>query len=77
MKKNKLSLKKAIITSSRLPLPGMSRQRQINFHTFIDNFSRLKKEMKGMTVEKKLLYITENTKLKTPVKNSTESKEWK
>ncbi|MBW1822652.1 MAG: ATP-dependent helicase [Deltaproteobacteria bacterium] len=75
VKKNKFSLKKAIITSSRLPLPGMSRQRQINFHTFIDSFSRLKKEMKGMTVEKKLLYITENTKLKTPVKNSTESKE--
>jgi superfamily I DNA/RNA helicase len=74
-KKNKFSLEKAIITCSRLPLPGMSRQRQINFHTFIDNFSRLKKEMKGMTVEKKLLYITENTKLKTPVKNSTESKE--
>jgi ATP-dependent DNA helicase UvrD/PcrA len=31
--------------------------------------------MKGMTVEKKLLYITENTKLKTTVKNSPESKD--
>jgi glutaminase len=31
--------------------------------------------MEGMTVEKKLLYITGNTKLKTIVKNSPESKE--
>ena len=31
--------------------------------------------MEGMTVEKKLLYVTENTKLKTIVKNSPESKE--
>jgi len=74
-KQSKFSLKKAIITSGRLPLPGMSRQRQINFHVFMDSFSRLKKEMKGMTVEEKLLYITENTKLKATVKNSTESKE--
>jgi len=73
-KKREFSLEKAIITSSRLPLAGMSRQRQINFHTFIDTFSRLKKEIKGMTVEKKLLYITENTKLKATMKNSPESK---
>ncbi|TET73533.1 MAG: hypothetical protein E3J56_03915, partial [Candidatus Aminicenantes bacterium] len=74
-KQSKFSLKKAIITSGRLPLPGMSRQRQINFHVFMDSFSRLKKEMKGMTVEKKLLYITENTKLKATVKNSPEPKD--
>jgi len=74
-KNNKFSLKKAMINCERFPIPEMSKQRQINFHTFIDNFSRLKEEMKGMTVEKKLLYITENTKLKTPEKNSTESKE--
>ena len=74
-KNNKFSLKKAIITSGRFPLPGMSRQRQINFHTFMDSFSRFKKEIEGMTVEKKLLYITENTKLKTGVKNSHESKD--
>ncbi len=50
-KNNKFSLKKAIITSGRFPLPGMSRQRQINFHTFMESFSRFIKEMKGMTVE--------------------------
>jgi len=74
-KKMEFSLEKAMITSARLPIPGMSRQRQINFHTFIDNFSRLKKEMKDMTVEKKFLYISENTKLKETVKKNTESKE--
>jgi len=74
-KKSKFSLKKAVMNSARFPLPEMSRQRQINFRAFMDSFSRLKKEMKGMTVEKKLLYITENTKLKTTVKNSPESKD--
>jgi len=74
-KKNKVSLKKAVINSARFPLPEMSRQRQINFHVFMDSFSRLKKEMKGMTVEKKLLYIVEHTKLKTTAKNSPESKD--
>ena len=74
-KKSKFSLKKAVMNSARFPLPEMSRQRQINFRAFMDSFSRLKKEMKGMTVEKKLLYIMENTKLKTTVKNSPESKD--
>ncbi|MDX2441232.1 MAG: UvrD-helicase domain-containing protein, partial [Desulfobacterales bacterium] len=74
-KKSKFSLKKAVMNSARFPLPEMSRQRQINFRAFMDSFSRLKKEMKGMTVEKKLLYITENTKLKATAKNSPESKD--
>jgi len=74
-KKSKFSLKKAIITSGRFPLPGMSRQRHINFHTFMDSFSRFKKEMEGMTIEKKLLYVTDNTKLKETVKNNPESKD--
>jgi superfamily I DNA/RNA helicase len=74
-KKSKFSLKKAVINSARFPLPEMSRQRQINFHVFMDSFSRLKKEMNGMTVEKKLLYIVEHTKLKTTAKNSPESKD--
>ncbi len=74
-KKSKFSLKKAVMNSARFPLPEMSRQRQINFRAFMDSFSRLKKEMKGMTVEKKLLYITENTKLKATAKNSLESKD--
>ena len=74
-KKNKFSLKKAVINSARFPLPEMSRQRQINFRAFTDNFSRLKKEIKGMTIEERLLYITENTKLKTIVINNAESKD--
>jgi DNA helicase II / ATP-dependent DNA helicase PcrA len=72
-KNNQFSLKKAMAASGRFPLPEMSRQRQINFHTFINSFLRLKKEMKDMTVEKKLLYISENTKLKTIAESSPES----
>jgi len=72
---NKFSLKKAMTTAGRFPLPEMSRQRQINFNTFINTVSKLKKEMNNMTVEKKLLYISENTKLKKDLKNRSESKE--
>ena len=74
-KKSKFSLKKAVMNSARFPLPEMSRQRQINFRAFMDSFSRLKKEMKGMTVEKKLLYIMENTKLKATLNSSPEAKD--
>jgi len=72
---NKFSLKKAMRTAGRFPLPEMSKQRQINFNTFINTVSMLKKEMKNMTVEKKLLYISKNTKLKKDLKNRSESKE--
>ncbi len=74
-KNNQFSLKKAITASGRFPLPGMSRQRQINFHTFINSFSKLKKEMKNMTVEKKLRYVMENTKLNKTVENNSESRD--
>ncbi|MBT8357328.1 MAG: UvrD-helicase domain-containing protein, partial [Deltaproteobacteria bacterium] len=72
---NKFSLKKAMTTAGRFPLPEMSRQRQMNFNAFINTVLKIKKEMKSMTVEKKLLYISENTKLKEASKNSTESKQ--
>ncbi|MDY6790687.1 MAG: UvrD-helicase domain-containing protein [Thermodesulfobacteriota bacterium] len=74
-KKNKFSLKKAIITSSRFPITGMSSKRQIRFQTFLDTFSGFKTETKEMDVEEKLLYITENTKLKTTSKNNPASKD--
>jgi len=74
-KNNQFSLKKAMTTSGRFPLPEMSRQRQINFHTFINSFLRLKKETKGMMVEKKLRYVMENTKLNNAVKKDSESKD--
>ena len=74
-KNNRFSLKKAMAASGRFPLPGMSRQRQINFYTFINSFSKFKKEMKNMTVEKKLLYVTENTRLNKALENNPESKD--
>jgi superfamily I DNA/RNA helicase len=72
---NKFALKDAIVTSRRFPLPEMSKQRQINFHAFINRLLQLKEEIKEMTIEKKLICVAKNTGLEKRMKNNPETKD--
>ncbi len=71
--KNSFSLDNALYHCSRFPIPGMSKQLRINFHAFIDSILRFKKEINGMSVEKKLQHFKENTQLGSTLKRNPES----
>ncbi|MBU4258876.1 MAG: UvrD-helicase domain-containing protein [Proteobacteria bacterium] len=62
--KNRLSLKEATLKAIRFPVNSMSRPGQQKLCEFIDKVSKIEKEIKDLTIEEKLLYLSEKTKIK-------------
>ena len=62
--KNKFSLKEAMLKTCRFPVDGMSRSSQQKLYGFINNILKIKKKIKDLSLEEKLLYLSEKTKIK-------------
>jgi uncharacterized protein (TIGR00375 family) len=62
--KNKFSLKEAMLKTCRFPVDGMSRSSQQKLYAFIVNILKTKEKIKDLSLEEKLLYLSEKTKVK-------------
>jgi len=62
--KNKFSLKEAMLKTCRFPVDGISRPSQQKLYNFIINIVKIKEKIKNLTIEEKLLYLSEKTKIK-------------
>ncbi|MCD4805247.1 MAG: UvrD-helicase domain-containing protein [Desulfobacterales bacterium] len=62
--KNKFSLKEAMLKTCRFPVDGMSRSSQQKLYGFIVNILKIKEKIKDLSLEEKLLYLSEKTKIK-------------
>ncbi|MDL1968074.1 MAG: UvrD-helicase domain-containing protein [Deltaproteobacteria bacterium] len=62
--KNKFSLKEAILKACRFPVDNMTRLSQKKLYDFINKISKTEKKIKDLTIEEKLLYLSEKTKIK-------------
>ncbi len=72
---NRFTLKDALLNVGKFPVQNMTRTTQMKLYDFLKNLSETKKEIKGMSFEKKLHYIVENTKILETVKNSSKTQE--
>ena len=61
--RNHFTLTKGFYNARRFPIPGMSKARQLKFHDFLVNLSELQKAVNEKSVEEKLHFIVNNTKL--------------
>jgi superfamily I DNA/RNA helicase len=62
--KNKFSLKEAMLKTCRFPVDGMSRSSQQKLYSLINNILKIKEKIKDLSLEEKLLYLSEKTKIK-------------
>ncbi|MBU4209565.1 MAG: ATP-dependent helicase, partial [Proteobacteria bacterium] len=69
--KNKFSLKDAMLKACRFPVDGMGRSSQQKLYDFIIKISKIEKKINDLTIEGKLLYLSEKTKLKDIITEQT------
>ncbi|MCG2830908.1 MAG: UvrD-helicase domain-containing protein [Desulfobacteraceae bacterium] len=69
--KNRLSLKEAMLNACRFPVDGMGRSSQQKLYDFIIKISNIEKKINDLTIEGKLLYLSEKTKLKDIITEQT------
>ncbi|MBW2165040.1 MAG: UvrD-helicase domain-containing protein [Deltaproteobacteria bacterium] len=62
--KNKFSLKEAMLKTCRFPVVGLSKSSQQKLYGFIVNTLKIKEKIKDLSLEEKLLYLSEKTKIK-------------
>jgi len=63
--KHRFSIKDALSNARRFPIPGMTRSSQLKLNEFIGSLINIKKDLKEISVEKKLRYIGNNTEIQT------------
>ena len=68
--KNSFPLKTGLSSAKRFPIKGIDTINQRNFFNFIKDLSNLSKAIKEMNLQKKLLYILENSKIKLEMEGS-------
>ncbi|MBL7207741.1 MAG: UvrD-helicase domain-containing protein, partial [Desulfobacterales bacterium] len=72
---NHFILTKGFYNAQRFPIPGMSKARQLKFHNFLVDLSGLQKAVNEKSVEEKLHFIINNTKLASTLKQHSVKKE--
>jgi len=72
---NHFILTKGFYNARRFPIPGMSKARQLKFHNFLVDLSGLQKAVNEKSVEEKLHFIINNTKLASTLKQHSVKKE--
>ena len=72
---NHFILTKGFYNARRFPIPGMSKARQLKFHDFLVNLSELQKAVNEKSVEEKLHFIINNTRLALMLKQHPEKNE--
>jgi superfamily I DNA/RNA helicase len=73
--KNSFTISSATENARRFPVSGMSRKRQIRLCEFLDNLLSMNKKIDGLTIEKKLIFLVENTKLTETINSDTKTEE--
>ncbi|MCK4466997.1 MAG: ATP-binding domain-containing protein, partial [Desulfobacterales bacterium] len=72
---NHFTLTKGFYNARRFPIPGMSKTRQLKFHNFLVDLSGLQKAVNEKSVEEKLHFIVNSTKLALMLKQHPERNE--
>ena len=73
--KNRFLLLDALVNVRRFPLPGMSLTRQKRFHDFLGGLFDLKKEIRGINVDKKLCLLLDKTKISSIIQENARIKD--
>jgi len=60
---NSFSLKTGLINARRFPIDGMGKIRQKRLNEFLDNILEMKQKTAAMSMEEKLFFLLENTRL--------------
>ncbi|OPL15416.1 MAG: hypothetical protein AVO38_10515 [delta proteobacterium ML8_D] len=72
--KNRFILSKAIDSARKLPITGMDRGRQLKFNDFLGDLLEIKKKITGLDVEKKLVFLAENTRFEESINSNPKTK---
>lgn len=73
--KNSFTISSATENVRRFPISGMSKKRQLRIRDFLDGLVSIHKKIDGMTIEKKLKFLVDNTKLKKTINNDPKTEE--
>jgi len=65
--KKSFVLQEALLKAKQLPIPGMDHEGQRRFNNFVSALYAIKKAIEGIAVDKKLLYLAENTTINPSV----------
>jgi superfamily I DNA/RNA helicase len=73
--KNGYSLSSAIDYARKLPITELSRASQLKLNGFLSDFLKIKQNINGLNIEKKLVFLVKNTRLGESIPNNPKSKQ--
>ena len=73
--KNRFTLSKAIDNARRFSIKEMDRARQLRLNSFLGDFLEMKKKIKELDVEKKLVFLVKNTRLAETINSNPKTKQ--
>ena len=73
--KNRFALSKAIDSARKLPIPEMDRARHLKLNGFLSDLLEMKKKMRELDVEKKLVFLVKNTRLAETITSNPKTKQ--
>jgi len=69
------TMAEALFNARRFPVQGMSTARQIRLNGFLDTLEAIKKQSEGMSLEKKLLFLAQETRPTEALPDDAEKRE--
>lgn len=72
---HQFTLSNALDNARKFPIKEMGKTRQIRFNKFLDGLVEMKKRIKEMEVEKKILFILKNTRLEEIINSHSKTKQ--
>lgn len=72
--KNRFSLSKAIDNARKLPITAMDRARQLRLNGFLSDLLEIKKKIKALDLEKKLVFLVKHTRLSETINGDPKTK---
>ena len=73
--KHRFSLSEALDNARRFPVKEMGKARQMRFKKFLDDLLEMKKKIKELEVEKKILFLVKNTRLAETINSNPKTKQ--
>jgi len=73
--KNRFALSKAIDSARKLPIPEMGRARHLKLNGFLSDLLEMKKKIRELDVEKKLVFLVKNTRLAETINGNPKTKQ--
>ncbi len=72
---HRFSLSGALDNARRFPVKELSKPRQMRFNKFLDELLEMKKKIKDLEVEKKILFLVKNTRLAETINRDPKTKQ--